>query len=185
MSVLEDVLDLLRTVLEYFGVPREMVSCHSCTLFVCGLLCYVFKWHCLFHFLEIFSWCQCGTASCVDSIAALSVWSGPIFLWHLHPGSTSRYTIPHSLIHLMLYLCSRNRENNLKREQNQTTLQTCFLSDKNVLYFLLFFYFYVSLSDPSAHLPVSWLCWCYDGCTHNTFICGCVVAGWGWGRQLD
>ena len=73
MSVLEDVLDLLRTVLAYFGVPQEMVSCHRCTLFVVLMFSIDIAFSISLLILLLLSWCQGGTVSCVDSIEALSV----------------------------------------------------------------------------------------------------------------
>ena len=95
MSLLEDVLDVLRIVLEYFGVSPDMVNTHTHTYTHTHThthLCYyhitesqtsiqgyqcAYQWHflarsyflCLCHLLC--SWFQCGTVSCAVSIAAL------------------------------------------------------------------------------------------------------------------
>lgn len=111
MSLVEDVLNVLRIVLEYFGVPPDMVSApththtHFCYNYVTdsqtgiqgnsrGLTSSFYgslKVRLLFLCRLACSWFQCGTVSCAVSIAALCGWLGPTSHWHLHHVSTSRY----------------------------------------------------------------------------------------------
>lgn len=97
MSLLEDLVHLLRYVLEYFGVPQDMVSEVNKSFWIISrfvasvneLSSSVICWKL---YLLICSWFQFGRALCVDSIAVSSAWSGPISPWHLILGSVSRYS---------------------------------------------------------------------------------------------
>lgn len=68
MSLLKDIRDVLYVILEYFGVPPDMVS-------VCATLL-VSEGSCVCTTVILSapscSWFQCGTVSCVVRIAASS-----------------------------------------------------------------------------------------------------------------